>query len=118
MMPGLRHSLLCAGSMSPGHPAMSVKLFTAALAIPSPGLIASFTCQLTTPDAKLELWVWVESSVEGNQKLATPAETVNDADHDVCRAPWHKFVLPFQDQAEDGAADHSSTAGMPDGCHR
>ena len=66
---------------------MSVELFTATLTIPSPGLTASFTCQLTTPDAKLELWVWVEPSVEcDNQKPATPAGTVIDADHDAGRA--------------------------------
>ncbi len=103
--------------MSPGQAAMSVELFTAALTIPSPGLTASFTCQVTTPDARLELWVWVEPSVDGdNQQPATPAETVNNAGHRAGRAAWQKLVLPFQ--AEEGAADQSSGDGMPDSCHR
>lgn len=53
--------MLCAGSMSPRQPDVQVELFTAALTIPSPGLRVSFTCQLATSDAKLELWVWVEA---------------------------------------------------------
>ena len=65
---------MCAGSMSPRQPAVSVELFTAALTVPSPGLIVSFTCQLATPDAKLELWVWVEPSLKcDNQPPATSA---------------------------------------------
>ena len=106
---------------------MSVELFTAALTIPSSGLTASFTCQLTTPDAQLELWVWLEPSVEGdNQNPAAPAGTVSNApagtvrnaEHQAGRAAWQKLVLPFQDQAKEGAADHSSSASMSDGCRR
>lgn len=98
---------------------MSVELFTAALTIPSPGLRVSFTCQLATPDAKLELWVWVEPSVgSDNQPPATSAGPVNNADHAAGRAAWQKLVLPFLGQAEEGAADDSSSTSMPDGDHR
>ena len=98
---------------------MSVELFTAALTIPSPGLTASFTCQLATPDATLELWVWVEPSVSSdNQPPVRPAETVDDAVRNAGRAAWQKLMLPFQGQAEDSAQDHCSSATIPDGCHR
>ena len=98
---------------------MSVELFTAALANPSPGLTASFTCQLATPDARLELWVWVEPATSGdNQPLATPAEPINDAVCHAHRAAWQELVLPFQGQAEDSAEGHFNRANIPDGCHR
>ena len=98
---------------------MSVELFTAALTIPSPGLGVSFTCQLATPDAQLELWVWVEPSVDGdNQPPAISAGPVDSTDHSAGRAAQQKLVLPFQDQAEEGAADHSSSTSVPDGSHR
>ena len=69
-------------------------------------------------DAKPEFWVWLEPSVRCGSQPLDMVNNNNNAGNVAGRAAWQLLLLPFQGQAEEGAADHSSSASMPDGCHR